>query len=269
MKPLTIFVGPSNTGKSYMAMAVYAVVKAFQGDNLVPIRHYFFGGAMYTNKGLLGRWDVPSEDSDVGKAVWKWARQLDEDGLDPQQFTVSSLPENVQLALEGSTVQELARVRSNATSHLRQVHGEPAGFVNRGAQPEDFRLTIHRDEPLLNMDIPLMDDGNADFEFDISKTEVTPSPLALLHYRPRANEELLDVYYEVMSSWVDSVAERVLAGVPNESYYLPAARSGIVQGHKVLVAEIVRQSVRTGQQGSRIPTLPGITTEFPGQSHKS
>ena len=28
LKPLTIFVGPSNTGKSYMAMAVYSVMKA-------------------------------------------------------------------------------------------------------------------------------------------------------------------------------------------------------------------------------------------------
>ena len=28
LKPLTIFVGPSNTGKSYMATAVYAVMRA-------------------------------------------------------------------------------------------------------------------------------------------------------------------------------------------------------------------------------------------------
>ena len=27
LKPLTIFVGPSNTGKSYMATAVHAVIK--------------------------------------------------------------------------------------------------------------------------------------------------------------------------------------------------------------------------------------------------
>ena len=30
LKPLTIFVGPSNTGKSYMATAVYAVMQGFE-----------------------------------------------------------------------------------------------------------------------------------------------------------------------------------------------------------------------------------------------
>ena len=31
LKPLTIFVGPSNTGKSYMATAVYAVMRSNVG----------------------------------------------------------------------------------------------------------------------------------------------------------------------------------------------------------------------------------------------
>ena len=35
LKPLTIFVGPSNTGKSYMATAVYAVMDTNRG--------YFYG----------------------------------------------------------------------------------------------------------------------------------------------------------------------------------------------------------------------------------
>ena len=36
LKPLTIFVGPSNTGKSYMATAVYAVMRAVEGRPQVP-----------------------------------------------------------------------------------------------------------------------------------------------------------------------------------------------------------------------------------------
>ena len=39
LKPLTIFVGPSNTGKSYMATAVYTLLKAFEG---VPVNSYGF-----------------------------------------------------------------------------------------------------------------------------------------------------------------------------------------------------------------------------------
>ena len=76
LKPLTIFVGPSNTGKSYMAMAVHSAMKALRGDSFVPPRRMVVGGAMYNNKGFSGPlWDMPDENSDVVKAVWTWAKQ--------------------------------------------------------------------------------------------------------------------------------------------------------------------------------------------------
>ena len=264
LKPLTIFVGPSNTGKSYMAMAVHSAMKALRGDSFVPPRRMVVGGAMYNNKGFSGPLDMPDENSDVVKAVWTWAKQLKEKGLDPKELTVSNLPEAVRAALEDATLEELGKVGSAAIGHLNQAFGEPAEFVKKGAQPEDFRLVVHRDEPRLNLDIPLQGEGNTNFKFDISGAEIKPFPLELLDYEPTLDDQPIFASLDVMNSWLGSLWGKVLEGVPHESYYLPAARSGIVQGHKVLVAEIVRQSVRTGQQGPRIPTLPGITTEFLG-----
>ena len=56
--------------------------------------------------------------------------------------------------------------------------------------------------------------------------------------------------------------EQAFVGLPFQSSYLPAARSGLAQGHKVLAASLVRQSRRIGLEAVNIPTLPGITTEF-------
>ena len=39
LKPLTIFVGPSNTGKSYMATAVYAVMRAMSRAGHMTVRN--------------------------------------------------------------------------------------------------------------------------------------------------------------------------------------------------------------------------------------
>ena len=264
LKPLTIFVGPSNTGKSYMATAIHLVAKALRGDDLSPLRTMFVGGTMYTNKAIGNLWDVPSEDSGFGNVAWAWARQLKKGGLDPQQLTVSSVPRDVRAALEATTVQEMGKVRSDVIGHLRQAYRGPEAFVTRGAQPADFRLTIHRDEPLLNMDIQLVDGESADLDFDISNAEVEPSPLVLLEYEPGLDEEPIDVFHDVVSSWLDSLVAKVLDGVPEQSYYLPAARSGIVQGHKVLAADIVRRSTRLGGPWSNATTLPGVTTEFLG-----
>ena len=266
LKPLTIFIGPSNTGKSFMATAVYAVMKALRGDDLVPPRRMFVGGVMYTDKVIGNMLAVPSEDSSFCDAVWEWARELKKEGLDPQQLTVSSLPGAVRSALEDLTVQEMGKVRSDVLSHLRQTYAYkgPAAFVAKGSQPADFRLTIHRDEPLLDIEIQLVDEESAGLDFDISNSEVEPSPLALLEYEPELGREPIDIFFEVVSSWLNLLAANVLDGVPEQSYYLPASRSGIVQGHKVLAADIVRRSARSGESRTNIPTLPGVATEFLG-----
>ena len=264
LKPLTIFVGPSNTGKSYMATAIHVLMKALQGDNFAPPERTFFGGGMYTNKAFGNLWAVPSEESGFGNAAWAWAKQLKKEGLDPQQLTVASLPVVLREALEDITVREMGKVRSDTINYLRQEHRRPSAFVTRGAQPADFWITIHRDEPLLNMDIQLVDQESAGLYFDISNAEIEPSPLVLVEYEPEPDREPIDVFFEVVSRWIDSLEAKVLDGVPEESYYLPAARSGIVLGHKVLAADIVRRSARTGGLTENIPTLPGITTEFLG-----
>ncbi len=264
LKPLTIFVGPSNTGKSYMATAIHVVMKALKGDNLVPPRRIFVGGAMYTNKVIGDHWNVPSEDSSFGNAVWEWARQLKREGEDPQQLTVSDLPKDIRAGLKEMTVQQMGRVRSDSISHLRQAYRRPAAFVRRGAQPADFRLTLHRDEPRLDMDIRVVDEERADLNFDISKAGIEPSPLALMEYEPELDREPVDIFYEVVSSWLDSLAATVLDRVPEQSYYLPAARSGIVQGYNILAADIVHRSGRSGGRESNILTLPRVTTEFVG-----
>ena len=264
LKPLTIFIGPSNTGKSFMAGAVYSVMKALRVDNLVPPRRMFVGGAMYTDKVIGNLWEVPCEDSSFGDAVWAWARELQREGLDPQQLTIAGFPEAVRATLEDITVQEISQVRSDVISHLRQEHRRPSALVTRGAQLTDFRLTIHRDEPLLHIDIQLVDEESAEIDFDISNIEVDPSPLALLEYKPGLNEEPIDIFFEVVSSWMNSLAAKVLDGVPEQSYYLPAARSGTVQGYRILAADIIHRAARSGGSPDNIPDLPSVTTEFLG-----
>ena len=93
LKPLTIFVGPSNTGKSYMATAVYAVSKAFQGESLVAAPDaetpMLPGGTEWvTAPKPLGRflWDFQEEETEVSNAISEWGRQL-KNGAQAKKFT--------------------------------------------------------------------------------------------------------------------------------------------------------------------------------------
>lgn len=48
------------------------------------------------------------------------------------------------------------------------------------------------------------------------------------------------------------------------SYYLPAARSGILQSHKALASSVVRQSSLAGIEPLEVPQLTGVITDFIG-----
>ena len=63
--------------------------------------------------------------------------------------------------------------------------------------------------------------------------------------------------------WGTSYAmQNLTRSFPPNCYYLPAARSGITQGHKVIAGTMVRQSPFAGLQRMDIPTLPGVVTDF-------
>ena len=49
MRPLTVFVGPSNTGKSYLAILLYVLHRALQGSRERLGGHIFTGGTFFAD----------------------------------------------------------------------------------------------------------------------------------------------------------------------------------------------------------------------------
>lgn len=76
LRPLTIFIGPSNTGKSYLAVLIYALQQCFGGQG---------GGSFLPAPGFLRSWalGLPTELSpeaelsraSMGKSVEEWLSQ--------------------------------------------------------------------------------------------------------------------------------------------------------------------------------------------------
>lgn len=209
-------------------------------------------------------WELPDDDSTVGKAIYRWGKELKAQG-EPETLVVADMPEEVRQALEQVALQGLSELRKDVREQFSQAFREP---VSRTSNGESFLLSVHRKKPLLNIDFSLEDDQKTLPDFEMSQTEIVPSPLALTEFSnryvvSRDGEEPILVP-EVFDAWCQSVAQTLTDDIPGRGFYLPAARSGIVLGYKILVAELVRQSsLRSGQQ-AYFPTLPGITTEFLG-----
>ena len=262
LKPLTIFVGPSNTGKSYMAAAIWATAQAFEPDSPRFLSSSLRSYRRNYRRTRSGRYQLPKEDEEAVEAIQYWLESSEDPFNDSSGITIADLPESARSTVDKFTHQLIQRNCGTITNKLRQAYGTDSEFARNG-EKENFSLTVHRNEPSLKADVRLTDHGNLTPIFDVSNARV-PLPEGRNFQRQfdQRHEFHREFSVEILEMSRMVVAETILDGFSPDSYYLPAARSGIVQGHKVLAASVVRQSSFVGLQELHIPTLPGITTEF-------
>ncbi len=263
LKPLTIFVGPSNTGKSYMAAAVWVVAQAFEPGTLhfqyriESLRRYSraFLRARYERMGIQDKYE------EAIKSLQDWIDLQGAPFGKPHEFMVADLPETVRLVIEQDARQSLDEICETVINRLRYAYGGDSEFARNGRTGE-FSLSVRRDKPLLSLNVRLSGNGKTMPEFDISNAKGSlPAPRNWQRPLPSlAGYD--DLAEDVFRASRLTAVETITARFPSGSYYMPAARSGIVQGHKVLSASLARQSRRIGLEPISIPSLPGMATEF-------
>ena len=96
LRPLTVFVGPSNTGKSYLAVLIYALHRFFSGHRAAGYRGRrpppFL---LHRRSSSLGKMtDVPKETLD---AAFRWAEEVAErvKAYEPAGAAGTVLPESI------------------------------------------------------------------------------------------------------------------------------------------------------------------------------
>lgn len=267
LRPLTVFVGGSNTGKSYMASAIYAAAMA-AGPFVrlgVPTDFTFARGGnprgLFTFGGGLTR---EEDDKEAVQSIWEWVRQQTQQKLVVSRVDLTTLPEDARAWLKKIVLRQLAFFYIDTIDQLHQLHGEKSKFLRQGGEPGDFQLSIHNDAPLLRLKIHLSDNAKSlsEPEFDMLQTVLVGSDVEWRNVLNIGEDEWSKGM--VADRLVNLTIQSVFSGMSAQSWYLPAARSGIVQGHKVLAASLARQSRRVGLEPINIPSLPGVTTQFLG-----
>ena len=258
LKPLTIFVGPSNTGKSYMATAVYAAMRAASHFRLAKIRNVRMAGNAWAISTHIIDENITEESL---KGLQEWAHEQVRNPRDQSNRLVESLPEEIRPWVETAVYEQLTYVLASVVDNLRHIHGELEDFVSRGSDHHRFRLFVRQDSPVVEFEIPLFGGFLRRPSVDIGKLTI-PEKTFDLSLEASFKYEENRLWEEIAGSLVNSLSDDVFSNFPTQSYYLPASRSGISQGHKVLSATLVDQSSRIGLQQFQLPTLPGIATDF-------
>ncbi|MDE2937607.1 MAG: AAA family ATPase [Chloroflexota bacterium] len=260
LKPLTIFVGPSNTGKSYMATAVHAVVNSLNGYGMFPnVRRAFWQRHII---GVDRLWDIPDEGSSAEKAALDWAESINEGQAVPANPRVSDAPPSVRDELNNSALQAIETFQRDALEYIDRVFGGNGSFIRTTGDRSNFQLQIYRKNPLLHSTIEL-DIGDRHPEVDITQAVIDPLPDIIGEEFLVGRDELdIVTFDEVYSRWIGYINDVILSGFPPESFYFPAARSGISQAYKVIGAELVRQSAPNRGNSPAAHLWLGTISEF-------
>ena len=291
LRPMTVFVGPSNTGKSYLAMLVYALHRFFS--------YSLVGIAGYTSK---RRWGIRSQrrpffsvqnpdlfDLDVSdvtlEELIELNRRVDSElgTLDDDIGAYSTLvPGNVADLLrtlidDGSRdlgdalVEEIDRCfgigrRRRLTRHGGK--GEATVLVRHF--PEGGSEEVEPFEYELKL-------GDESSEFRCSLPSDVPLRLVLLDYRAffpmswplgRSTdaEEQRWLARLMVGELIDHAVAYTVGPLHYVAHYLPADRTGAMHTHRIVVNSLIElASRRVVQGGEQSPILSGVYADFLNQ----
>jgi len=260
LRPLTIFVGASNTGKTCLSVLVYSLHNALFGFSRIPAVHRQMSRLLvFSTDGSARSDEGRTAISAVTEELVGKLRREDR----PLKF--SDLPQRVRdearevFLGSGGAVEELVDELqrcfdlSSASSLIRAREGIDRARVSVGAR-EGKR-------GLWGFDVMVLESG----------TSVAGKIEDMVLVPAREPESELGGRIERIAAHLEAgrLPEALpeipyVVGAPNGwARYLPAARSGIVQSHRVIASSVMKRATRAGlERASELPTLPGSLADL-------
>ena len=280
LRPLTVFVGPSNTGKSYLAMLIYALHSAFSSSSYL---HFRYVGRTQRTRYILG--SQAFRDMNIQEATIEDLRNWIESEVWESGTATAisrSMPESVagllRSYLEDSTdigeviAEEIKRCfgLDDIGQLIRQVNNQDKAKVwiegctsgENGHKAYEYILLIGKSTKKTE---------NISFQSKISKK--TPFYIAGLDYKK--DRQLIRSSILDMSDTRERnrLARETLGELANQIYstqflnrlahYLPADRTGVMHSHRVVVSSLISRASQAGlQRDHRLPEFSGVIADF-------
>ncbi len=263
-RPLTVFVGPSNTGKSYLATMVYALHRYF-AENLGE-----FPYGRHRGIGLPGFARENISDPDIKKDLDAWLTSAEKKGeIPPLSVRVEDeIRSIVEGAKDMATPIEREIVRCFGIETISELIRRPR------AQAAEVVVDLHRRDERCHMQYHLGIRRNG---FEVtgkvidSKTpfsDLVRSPEdRMLHRRILSSASIADgrdaFYSRLLGMLVGATRNALNNPLRRRVYYLPADRTGVMHSHKVVVSALVQHAATAGlRPAADVPILSGILADF-------
>ena len=257
LKPLTVFVGPNNSGKSYAAMLIHSVFQSY-------------APSLWTRPVSLFMRESLFEEMDAGSYVAAFpdlVKRIDEleqvGQLDlPDQLVEDVSRQILSEVCERTLARRLARSFASPLKELTRI-GTSSFGVSIDANSHGIHLR-HQEGGLALVDYPVPDWGirvklgqmpgpSMRWDEDARSIEIGAG------WRDVPNQIRV---YQLMEAVSEICRHEMLSSMAMPCYYLPAARSGILQSHRALVASIVQKAPYLRMEPIEIPPFSGVVADF-------
>lgn len=269
LRPLTVFVGPSNTGKTYLATLIYAL-------------HHYFSKNVYVRRFRLFETrispraqGIPKLDPKTKGTLTDWVVQSPLHKL-PGVGTFL-LPKDVSEVLRAKLGIDGVELRSEI---LRCFGVTDPGALKRKARCEAAHVILERcstdgartfkHEQTLRSQYPeyITHGGDAPLRINIDRD--VRDRLRRIAHTLSTNDQSEDdqdfAVNELFLVLVNLILPNLISPLDNQAFHLPAGRTGLIENYDKLVAGLLGQaSVARIGSDSLAPALSGVVADFLAQ----
>ena len=273
LRPLTVFVGPSNTGKSYLAILIYALHRFF-GD--YTSRQYIRVGRMSSTFHRRVKEQQSFGDDNIARLA-DWIREVlvQVEGDPPSEASPIQLPDFI-----GAMIRPLFSDLSNFSEAIAQDiersfgvedtarlirHGNREGAkITLRFKPFAYELALKRGKPeglvtSISEETPLYIDSHIKEMTSISSwvDYILNNPISGADNSWRSEVEYL------IGELSSLVLSNTVSPLHNAAHYLPADRTGVMHAHRLVVASLIQRAPRAGiRRDTPLPALSGVLADF-------
>ena len=253
LRPFTVFVGPSNTGKTWLATLVYA------------LHRYFATGSRGWHPGFRKRFDSPALPSNGSTELVRFAEQL------TSSVSRRGEPEKEFIALTAAVAvairQHLGQQGTAIGEEIERCFGVDAGgrLVRKGSAE---RAHIQLRHALEGVSVPAV------HELTLSDETWTLQSTAPDGVRIRDKREIWFAADRLLTGRDSDIRPRleweIIASLAREvlpdhrpAFYLPADRTGLMSAHSTVVSALIQSATRGGiRRADPLPPLSGVRGDF-------
>ena len=281
LRPLTVLVGPSNTGKSYLAVLIYALHRFFSGASFEPdfavralteprVRSspFYFTGSVGKRK----------EVGQVAQTLADWIREVKESPISRRRRKV--LPEIISSIirpyLQTDEVwndvfpRELARCFGTTDAQWLIRHAKASvatiGITHiaketlSGNPPLRFDFRLSRDGCIASSAVPAGIPLSAEDDYASALSRRVRLIPAWQLDQPEFQSRIARSLIRELAGWVGST---LVSPLSRPAHYLPADRTGIMHAHQVVVPSMMSAAPWAGlRQNVSLPNLSGVLSDF-------